>query len=350
MSAVRSRRRPPLERYPASEHGRVRADDRDPLAPVPAAINFATIAALVSHARRCAQRVSRTVSLCSAGRSAIVRAMRACLVALAVLGVIASSVRADQRQDWMLDTSPEGEFLLLDYFGTGAQLGFEHRRKIYGGANGYRLNATAVLSYPLGQVSATAAVRVLFLELSGSVGYRSVWRNLSFEPGDDGEYCKACDRKARRDRDPVLGHGPDTDRFPFAEGTAQLYAPLNEWVVFASSLTARYEGLRERSYDWFYTNIHDDGVMLISETLLFLKHRDWGGFAPYWQVMSLPRAGEHETEVAFGFNAVTRLGLLARNDLLFATFLIRPSDGYYGQHAYFSPVRALLIYRMQLEL
>lgn len=276
--------------------------------------------------------------------------MRVCLVALALLGAIASSVRADQRQDWMLDTVPAGDYLLLDYFGTGAQLGLEHRRRIYGAANEYRLNATAVVSYPLGQVSASASVRVLFLEFSGALGYRSVWRNLSFEPGDDGEYCKDCDRPARRDRDPILGTGPDTDRFPFAEGTVRLYAPFNEWVVFASNLTARYEGLRDRSYDWFYTNIHDEGVMVISETVLFIKHRNWGGFAPYLQVMSLPRAGQHETEVAIGFNAVTRLGLIARNDLLFATFLIRPGDGHYGQHAYFSPVRALLIYRMQLEL
>jgi hypothetical protein len=66
--------------------------------------------------------------------------------------------------------------------------------------------------------------------------------------------------------------------------------------------------------------------------------------------MWLPRAGKHETEVAWGFNAVTRLGLIERNDLLFATFLIRPGDGSYGQHAYYSPVRALLIYRMQLDL
>jgi hypothetical protein len=190
----------------------------------------------------------------------------------------------------------------------------------------------------------------LFLRFGGSIGYRTVWRNLSFEAGEDGEYCVKCDRGARRDRDPILGKGPDTDHFLMAEGTVSLFAPFNEYVVFTSTLAARYEGLRDRSYDWFFTTVHDSGVMTRSETLLFFKHRDWGGFAPYLQVMWLPRGGKHDTEVAWGFNAVTRLGLLERNDLVFLTFLIRPGDGSYGQHSYYSPVRALIIYRMQLDL
>ncbi|HKU39296.1 MAG TPA: hypothetical protein VJR89_14140, partial [Polyangiales bacterium] len=134
------------------------------------------------------------------------------------------------------------------------------------------------------------------------------------------------------------------------EGSVQLYAPFNEWVVFVSQFAMRYEGVRPRSYDWFFTNIHDDGQISRLETLLFFKHRDVGGIAPYVQVMWLPRDGHHDAEVAWGFNAVTRLGLIQRDDLLFMTFLIRPGDDYYGQHSYFSPVRALLIYRMVLSL
>jgi hypothetical protein len=277
--------------------------------------------------------------------------LRLFLVAATLWIGAASSAFADQRRDYMLeDVGASGNFLLLDYFGTGAQVGIEHRGSIFGKVNDYTLNTSALVGYPVGQVTASAAVRVLFLRFGGSIGYRTVWRNLSFEPGDDGEYCKACDRGARRDRDPILGKGPDTDHFMMAEGSVSLFAPFNEWVVFTSQLAARYEGLRPRSYDWFFTNVHDPGLMTRLETLLFFKHRDWGGFAPYLQIMWLPRGGHHDTEVAWGFNAVTRLGLIQRNDLLFATFLIRPGDGSYGQHAYYSPVRALLIYRMQLDL
>lgn len=274
--------------------------------------------------------------------------LRACLI-LAALS--ASVAHADQRRDYMLEEiPPPGNVLILDWFGTGGQLGFEHRGQIYGKSNDYAFNVSALVGYPVGQVTAGASIRALFLEIGASIGYRTVWRNLSFDPGPNGEYCIECDRGARRERDPILGDGPDTDHFPMAEGTVQLFAPLNEHVVFVSLLAARYEGLRPRSYDWFFTNIHDDGWMTRSETLLFLKHRDFGGFAPYLQVMWLPRAGKHVAEVAWGFNAVARLGLIEEDDLLFATFLIRPGDGYYGQHSYYSPVRALLIYRMTLEL
>jgi hypothetical protein len=276
---------------------------------------------------------------------------RTCFIALIVSAGIASTARADQRRDYILDEiAPAGNYLLLDYFGTGGQVGLEHRGRLYGPVNDYTLNVSTLVGYPVGQITASAAIRVLFLRFAGSVGYRTVWRNLSFEPGDDGEYCKECDRGARRARDPVLGKGPDTDHFPMAEGSVSIFAPFNEWVVFTSQLAARYEGLRPRSYDWFFTNVHDPGLMTRLETLLFFKHRDWGGFAPYLQVMWLPRAGKHDTEVAWGFNAVMRLGLIERNDLVFATFLIRPGDGSYGQHSYYSPVRALIIYRMQLDL
>lgn len=277
--------------------------------------------------------------------------LRLGLLAVLFLAVSARVAHADQRRDFMLnDLGAPGNYLLLDYFGTGGQVGFEHRGSIYGNSNDYTLNASALVGYPVGQVTASAAVRVLFLRFGGSIGYRTVWRNLSFEPGEDGEYCMKCDRGARRDRDPILGKGPDTDHFLMAEGNVSIFAPLNEYMVFTSTLAARYEGLRDRSYDWFFTTVHDSGVMTRSETLLFFKHRDWGGFAPYLQVMWLPRAGKHDTEVAWGFNAVTRLGLLERNDLVFLTFLIRPGDGSYGQHSYYSPVRALIIYRMQLDL
>ncbi|HKP61231.1 MAG TPA: hypothetical protein VJV78_31095 [Polyangiales bacterium] len=276
----------------------------------------------------------------------------ALLAALVLATSIApTNARADQRQDYMLEEiRPPGTYMLVDYFGTGGQVGLEYRGQIYGKMNGYSLNVSSLIGYPLGQITASASLRLLFLEFGIWGGYRSVWRNLSFEPGENGEYCSKCDRGARRAMDPVLGDGPDTDRYPMFEGSVSLYAPFNDWIVFVSSLATRYEGLRPRSYDWFFTNIHDDGLITRSESLLFIKHRDWGGFAPYVQVMWLPRGDHHDTEVAWGFNAVTRLGLIARNDLLFATFLIRPGDKYYGQHAYFSPVRALLIYRMYLEL
>jgi hypothetical protein len=278
--------------------------------------------------------------------------MRAGLAVLVCLGLasFASRSRADQPRDYMLGRAPTGEFLLVDYFGTGGQLTLQTRKQIYGPANDATVGAATLIGYPLGQVNAFARLRLLFLDFGGTAGYRATWRNLSFAPGKNGEYCSRCDSAARRDRDPVLGSGPDTDRFGFAEAHAQLYVPFNDYVVFTSLVAARYEGCKPRSYDWFYSDIHDAGVMGRSESMLFVKHRSLGGIGPYVQAMILPRGSEHVTEWAFGFNAVTRPGLARHDDLLFLTFLIRPGDRFYGQHAYYSPIRALLIYRMMLTL
>jgi hypothetical protein len=258
--------------------------------------------------------------------------------------------RAEQPRDWVLSATTLGTRISFDYFGTGAQATLEHRGEIYGSANSYSLSVTPLVSYPGGQIQGTAALRILFIELSASVGYRSLWRNLSFQPGDNGEYCKACDRPARRSRDPLFGSGPDSDHYPMFEGTVALYGPLNDWVFFLSYFSLHYEDSRARSYDQFLTDIHDGGLMLISETTLFFKHRTWGGIGPYVQILSLPRAGQHEVEVAWGLNAVTRLGLIKSNDALLFTLLLRPTDKYYGQHSYYMPVRTLLVYRMAFEL
>ena len=280
-------------------------------------------------------------------------AMRASM-AFAVTVLVATlahapAAHADQRRDFMLSELTEGDRLILDYLGTGAQVSWVRRRGFYSHANDYALRVSSLLAYSLGQVQATASLRVLCFEFEGTVGYRTVWRNLSFEPGEH-SYCKDCDRPARRERDPLFGGSTSSDAFPYVQGTVQLYAPLNEHFVLTSFVALRYEGLRDRSYDWFFANIHDPGLMVNWELAAFVKHRDWGGIGPYMQLMSLPRAGHHESEFAFGFNAVARLGLVRRNDMLFLTFLTRPGDGTYGVHSYFAPVRALIVYRLTLPL
>jgi len=256
---------------------------------------------------------------------------------------------ADQRRDYMLNGLPAGDRLILDYLGTGGRVTLEHKRTLFGGANDYSFSTSALLGYPLGQAEASAAMRVLWFEIGATLGYRVVWRNLQFEPGD-GTYCSECDRPARRRRDGLFDSGSGIDHFGFAEGRIQLYAPLNDYFVFTSLFAMRYETLRPRSYDWFFTNVHDPGWMTRLELIGLAKHRRWGGIGPYIMYISVPRGGHQESEVAFGFNAMTRLGLVDRNDMLFVTFLVRPGDGMYGVHSYYAPVRALVVYRMTLSL
>src|SRR5215510_451318 len=118
------------------------------------------------------------------------------------MAVLASPVRADQPRDWMLRESRLGTQLMVDYFGTGGQLTLEHRGPIYGGANDYAVNVATLVGYPLAQVTTSASMRIVFLEIEATLGYRGLWRNLSFQPGPNGEYCVKCDQPSRRHLDP----------------------------------------------------------------------------------------------------------------------------------------------------
>jgi hypothetical protein len=271
------------------------------------------------------------------------------LSASIALIVHAAPALADQPRDFMLDFQPEGTFLLVDYFGTGGQLTLEDRRDFYGNANTLTLAAGVVPAYPQADAFARADLRILFLSIGGLVAYRSVWHDLVFEPGAN-SYCLRCDRRSRRAQDSLVGDTTGSERFPYGEARASLFFPFNEHLVMESTGALRYEGRKDRSFDWFYTSIYDRGVLGRWETVLFVKDHRFGGIGPYLQLLDLPRGSRHDAQWAFGFNAVMRLGLLARNDLLFLTFLTRPGDPSYGQHNYFSPIRALLIYRMILEL
>jgi hypothetical protein len=261
----------------------------------------------------------------------------------------AGSAHADQPRDYMLSVQPAGTFLLLDYSGTGGQATIENRLKIYRDANDLTTGVSIVPAYPLAEANTRVDLRILFFSIGGTLAYRSVWRDLTFEPGKH-SYCVDCDRGSRRKMDEFFGRSPGSDQFGYAEVRARLLFPFNDYVVMDMNGALRYEGRHDRSFDWFYTTIYDHGVLGRFEADLFFKHRDWGGIGPYLQLLELPRDGEHVAQWAVGFNAVTRLGLLSRNDLLFLTFLIRPGDAMYGQHNYYSPIRSLLIYRMILNL
>jgi hypothetical protein len=275
--------------------------------------------------------------------------MRGVLFALGLL-LLPVSARADQARDWLLNGSPPGTYALFDYLGAGAQLSLERRQPFYGGANVFTLNGSALLGQYFGQVQTTASLRVLLLEITGTIGYRALWRNLAFPAGDNGAYCKDCDRPARRDADPIFDPTSGHAKYPYAEAGVSLLLPLNNFMVFGSQFLAHYENSPDRSFDPVYTNLHDGGLLMVSETSLLFKHKNWGALGPYLQVISIPRDGRHETQVAAGFNALTRVGLIQRNDALIASLLVRPGDGSYGNHWYYMPARLIVAYRMSFAL
>jgi hypothetical protein len=266
---------------------------------------------------------------------------------LTLLAALSGRAAADQRRDYVLDASSrtEGTFLHVDFLFTGAQLTLEDRTQIYGGANDLTLAAGVLPTYPFGEGYVRADLRLVILQLGATAAYRTTWRGLSFAPGAAGEYCDACERGPRR-----AVRTFENQAFGWGEARAGLVLPFNDYVVATSTGALRYEGRPDRSFDWFYTSIYDRGILGRWESMLFLKHRSFGGIGPFLQALWLPRAGKHQAQWAGGLNFVTRVGLVPRNDLLLVSLLARPGDGLFGQHMYFSPLRAIVAYRVTLEL
>lgn len=272
------------------------------------------------------------------------------LLASALCVTQASRAHADQPRDYMLTFQPAGSFAYVDYFGTGGMFTLEQRRPIFGNSNELTLGASLIPAFPLGEAHARADIRILFLSIGGSLAYRTVWRDLVFEPGDDGEYCQDCDRKSRRAMDPLFESTTGSTTYPIAEARATIYLPFNEHLIALASGALRHEGRTDRSFDWYYTSIYDSGLMRRLEFQAFVKHPSFGGIGPYVQLLVLPRDGKLVEQWAGGFNLAFRVGILPRNDLIYWTVLLRPGDGRFGQQSYYSPVRSLLIYRMILDL
>ena len=97
---------------------------------------------------------------------------------------------------------------------------------------------------------------------------------------------------------------------------------------------------------------------MLSDFQLFVKHRDWGGIGPMFQVLNFPLDGDWHTQFNFGFMAATRAGLTGRNDLIALQMLFHSHDlfgGYdnedvYGWAILRGPITFLLAYRSQITL
>lgn len=258
---------------------------------------------------------------------------------------LAPRVQADQPRDYMLRLQPEGSFALVDFFGTGMQGTLVHNRNIYGSLNNVQVRGNVLAMYPLGEAGVGVDLRILLLRLSVDVAMRSVWRDLTFAPGE------ARDRDARAKRDLFFAGNTTSDTYGIAEARAELVIPFNNNLLITTMGALRYEGPHPTSFDWLWAYVHDSGFIPRWDMQVWLHHRDWGGLGPYVELLSIPRNGGRDLVGAFGITAVTRAGLLTkRNDLVYFSFRMRPGDEEFGQHSLNAPVRGILVYRVMLTL
>ncbi len=272
---------------------------------------------------------------------------RPLFVAALLAGVtITNTTSADQRRDFMARQGQKTNttYAVVDLFLPGIQANIEHRRSIYGSANELILRGGGIASYPFGQIKLDVDIRLVVLFLGVSVGVNDTWRNLQSEPGQQ------IHRKERRELD--FSGDFNTATFGFAEARAQLALPMNEYVIFNSVNSVRYEARPDRSFDWFLGVVHDGGNYVRSDNMLLFKHRDWGGLGPLLQILDFPLDNERHTIVNWGAMFVARPGIRRRDDIFLFQILFHtgPFKDSFGVHTYRGPFNLLIAYRSLIEL
>jgi hypothetical protein len=254
-------------------------------------------------------------------------------------------------------------------------MSLQHRLPMYGTANELTSQLIVMGALPYGDAGWAMDFRMLFLSLGAQVGLRAEWSSYSFDPAvierqspdgpdyvrkncptrpdpDDpgqvvptGEPCNDS-RNARIDmfgRDLTTGLG----FVPYLELRAQLFAPLNEHVLFASLLGFEHQDRDRETFDQAYSLRHDGGWLMRWETQLFVKHRDVGAFGLFTRLVQAPRGDARHTELSYGFLALRRLGLVRRDDAIALWAMFQPGNDAYGIQQFRAPIWALLAYRVR---
>jgi hypothetical protein len=273
-------------------------------------------------------------------------------VGVAVLCGWVTDARAEMPRDNFLNPPAAGTFALLDAYTIGVQASLENRAHLEEGMSMLQTRVSGIASYPYADGSLNLDARVFLFTLGGSLGYRHVWRNHTFEPGEDRS------RDARNDRESEGDF--DSQGFSYAEGRFRLVVPL-DLLFFVTSATVRDEARDDNSFDWLHANVHDGGTFFKWEGTLFVRHRDFGAIGPYLRVMEMPvtednSSGRHtrETELHYGFVYGTRPGFIkargGNSDLFLLQVITKLDDDEYGLHGYRVPAYLLAVYRAALEL
>ena len=201
-------------------------------------------------------------------------------VALVATLVWSRAVCAEQPRDYFLDPPTAGLFSHSDVYNVGLQQSIESRSHLEEGMSMLHLRASGIASYPYADGSANVDARVFLFTLGASGGYRHVYRDHTFAPGEERT------REARLDREEADEIG--SQGFPYAEGRLRLVIPLDMFFM-VNTATMRWEDGNDNSFDWFHGIVHDSGTMFKYEGVLFFRHRDFGGIGPYVRYMNVPK-------------------------------------------------------------
>ncbi|MDD9941512.1 MAG: hypothetical protein OXU20_10770 [Myxococcales bacterium] len=274
------------------------------------------------------------------------------LLLMVAFGLLApASAFAGQPRDWRVSAPrDEGTYLTLDFLLGAVQATLDQEIQIYGSANQLTPRATALVALPFASGAVGFDLRLVVLSLGMDVGGQSVWRGMACKEGDP------CDRRELRVKDFAGDFQPET--FPYWEGRGQLLLPFNDYSLFVAQSFFRASGAPEGFYD-YQNAIVRDGNLLTTNVMLFLKHKDWGAFAPMWQHMNYSLYGKTINQFNVGFTFLTRAGLVRRDDMIAVRMMFHDanllggdnqSDTFGNYRLLRGPVTLLLAYSSTIPL
>ncbi len=159
----------------------------------------------------------------------------------------AASARAELPRDYFLDAPAAGTYSMSDVYNVGAQQSLENRAHLEEGMSMLTTRLSGIASYPYADGSINLDARVFLFTLGGSAGYRHVYRNHTFEPGEDSS------RDARNDRESDGDF--DSQGYAYGEGRLRMVIPLDPFFLISTN-TLRWEDADDNSFDWLHANTH----------------------------------------------------------------------------------------------
>jgi hypothetical protein len=264
-------------------------------------------------------------------------------LAAALATLSAATASAEMPRDYFLNPPTAGTFAHLDAYTVGVQASLENRAHLEEGMSMLHTRVSGIASWPYADGSLNLDARVFLITAGGSIGYRHVWRDHTFAPGEDRS------RDARNEREKNSEQG--SQGYSYAEARLRLVIPLDSFFM-VNTATVRDEGANDNSFDWLHATVHDGGTFFKYEGTLFFRHRDFGAVGPYFRFMNLPKDDTRKNEIHYGFVLGTRPGFVrdrgGNADLFLLNVVTRFGDDEFGYHTYRIPIYLLAVYRATL--
>ena len=267
---------------------------------------------------------------------------RAAFIAVVVLGLCAC--QSSRPRDHLLNPKKAGTSLTMFGYTGGARVTAANRVDLEEGASQLETKLQGDINLGYAQPSVHADLRVMVLSIGASAGYRYGWHAL--QGLDYGPNKLSIDARVDKDEvDDIL-----LDHWPWAEGRTRLVLPFHHNFLALTTVAYRFEDRLDRSFDWEFATVHDKGHLWRWETLMFLRHWNYGMIGPAVRFLNMSRDDERASELQYGIAGATMPAWTSTNDALVLRVYTAAGieNELMGQHIYRIPIQVIFGYQTEV--